>query len=296
MLQLADFSCLLGAAVRGPDLARRASDGRAAQIDRAGPVANSARAARQSTEGDVTDVTIEETEAGEESIPLSEVVYARLRQCLMRAEMKPHERLKVRDLARQMGTSETPVREALFQLAHEGAIEIRPRYYIRVRRLSLEEYTEVRDIRMSLEPMAAERALPHITDADIDQLALTHDALVKAEATGDWSTALQANFDFHFGLYSRSGMPTLTEVLEGLWIRIGPILSELYPDAHPTYAERHQHLNVLDALRARDSFALREAIRMDLFEGGRALRQHLADYAAAQAVEAKGRRRSSGQT
>ena len=211
---------------------------------------------------------------------LSEVVYARLRRALMRAEMKPHQRLKVRDLAQRMGTSETPVREALFQLAHEGAIEIRPRYYIRVRRLTLREYMDIRDIRMSLEPMAAERALPFIDDAIIDELAATHDALIAAEAAQDWPTALQTNFDFHFGLYVRSGMPTLTEVLESLWIRVGPLLSELYPDAHPTYAERHQHLNVLDALRARDAYALRQAIRMDLFEGGRNLRLHLAAHEA----------------
>ncbi|MGR3425047.1 MAG: GntR family transcriptional regulator [Sagittula sp.] len=236
----------------------------------------------------MSELTIE-TE--DEALPLSEIVYAKLRQSLMRAELKPHERLKVRDLAQKMGTSETPVREALFQLAHEGAIEIRPRYYIRVRRLTMAEYTEIRDIRLQLEPLAGERALPHIDDAAIDELAATHEALVAAEASGDWQTALQTNFDFHFGLYTRSGMPTLTEVLEGLWIRIGPVLSELYPDAHPTYSERHQHLNVLDALRARDSYALREAIRMDLMEGGRNLRQHLMDYEEKAAAQATPRRR-----
>lgn len=224
----------------------------------------------------------------EDALPLSEVVYSRLRQSLMRAELRPHERLKVRDLAQKMGTSETPVREALFQLAHEGAIEIRPRYYIRVRRPTAAEYSEIRDIRMQLEPLAAERALPHIDAEAIDRLAATHEALVAAEASGDWQTALETNFEFHFGLYTRSGMPTLTEVLEGLWIRIGPLLSELYPHAHPTYAERHQHLNVLDALRARDAYALREAIRMDLVEGGRALRQHLIE---SEATAAKPRRR-----
>ena len=229
------------------------------------------------------------TEEGEGS--LSELVYGRLRKALMRAEMKPHERLKVRELAQRMGTSETPVREALFQLAHEGAIEIRPRYYIRVRRLSLREYTEIRDIRMNLEPLAAERALPHIDDAFIDQQVATHAALVEAEAAQDWPTALQTNFDFHFGLYTRSGMPTLTEVLEGLWIRIGPLLSELYPNAHPTYAERHQHLNILDALRARDPYSLREAVRMDLFEGGRNLRQYLSDYEAAAETGGRSKRR-----
>lgn len=194
----------------------------------------------------------------------------------MRAELLPLQRLKVRELARTMGTSETPVREALFQLAHEGAIEIKPRYYIRVRRPSLQEYTEIRDIRMMLEPMAAERALPHIDEVVIEELARTHDMLIAAEAASDWPTALQANFDFHFGLYSRSGMAALTGVLEGLWIRIGPLLSELYPNASPSYADRHQHLNVLDALRAGDSYSLREAIRMDLMEGGNNLRRHLA--------------------
>jgi len=238
----------------------------------------------------MNEVTVE-PETGEEALPLSEIVYARLRQSLMRAELKPHERLKVRDLAQQMGTSETPVREALFQLAHEGAIEIRPRYYIRVRRLSLAEYMEIRDIRLQLEPLAGERALPHIDDAVIDGLAATHEALVAAEASGDWRTALQTNFDFHFGLYTRSGMPTLTEVLEGLWIRVGPLLSELYPDNHPTYSERHQHLNVLDALRARDAYALREALRMDLLEGGRNLRQHLVDYESTAAKSTNRRRR-----
>ncbi|AVO38279.1 GntR family transcriptional regulator [Pukyongiella litopenaei] len=229
--------------------------------------------------------------AEQDALSLSEIVYAKLRQSLMRAELKPHERLKVRNLAQQMGTSETPVREALFQLAHEGAIEIRPRYYIRVRRLTFAEYTEIRDIRLQLEPLAAERALPHIDDTVIDELAATHKALVAAEANGDWQTALQMNFDFHFGLYTRSGMPTLTEVLEGLWIRIGPLLSELYPNAHPTYSERHQHLNVLDALRARDAYTLREAIRMDLLEGGKNLRQHLMEYEKAAAVQAETRRR-----
>ena len=54
-------------------------------------------------------------------------------------------------------------------------------------------------------------------------------------------------------------------------MRIGPLLSELYPDAAPSYEDRHQHENVLDALRARDAYSLREAIRLDLLEGGRNL-------------------------
>ncbi len=207
---------------------------------------------------------------------LSDAVYQRLRTALMRAELLPHQRFKVRELAREMGTSETPVREALIQLAHEGAIEIKPRFFIRVRRLSLAEYTEIRDIRLELEPMAAERALGRITAAEIDRLGEIHRTLVNAEETGDWPLALQANFDFHFTIYERSGMATLTEVISDLWVRIGPMLSELYPGAKPTYAEEHQHLAIIDALSRNDAPGLRMAVRMDLIEGGRQLRRHLA--------------------
>ena len=216
------------------------------------------------------------TAAAHSALVLSDGVYERLRAALMRAELRPNHRLKVRDLARQMGTSETPVREALLQLAHDGAVEIKPRFYIRVRRLSLAEYVEIRDIRLELEPMAAERALPRVGPEEIAELEAAHERLVTAEEAGDWPVALEANFDFHFGLYGRSGMTTLTEVLTGLWMRIGPMLSELYPAAKPAYADEHQHLAVLAALRSRDAPALRMAIRMDLIEGGRGLIRHLA--------------------
>lgn len=213
--------------------------------------------------------------AEDETGILSNSVYLRLKEQLMRAELKPHQRLKVRDLAQQMGTSETPVREALIQLSHDGAIEIKPRYFIRVHRVTAQEYEQVRDMRLSLEAMAAERALPHVTAADIDDLTTIHHTLIHAEDTGDWPVALQANFDFHFRLYRKSGLVHVLDVIEALWVHMGPSLSLLYPDAKPTYARRHQHENVIDALRARDSYALRMAIRLDLLEGGARLVERL---------------------
>lgn len=66
-------------------------------------------------------------------------------------------------------------------------------------------------------------------------------------------------------------MPPLIQVLEGLWARVGPMLSQLYPSAPPAYPDGHQHLAILDALRRRDPYALRLAMRLDLIEGGRNL-------------------------
>lgn len=213
--------------------------------------------------------------AGLDDSSLSAQVYRRLRTSLMRAELKPEQRLKVRELALSMGTSETPVREAIMQLAQEGALELKPRHFIRVPRVSRADYLEIRDIRLQLEPLAAERAMRHIGPDELEELAEAHRRLRHAETTADWPTAVRANFDFHFGIYWRSGMPTLITVLESLWIRVGPLLNELYPHAHPTYADRHQHEHVLEALASHDGYNLREAIRQDLLEGGHKLVRHL---------------------
>lgn len=199
----------------------------------------------------------------------SDRVYRQLRERLMRGLLKPHERLRIRDLAAALSTSETPVREAIFQLVRDGALELKPHSYVRVRRLSLAEYAEAREIRLHLEPLAAERALAHVQAADIAALEAAHEKLVVAERTADYETAIVANFDFHFGLYRFSGMTQLIGILENIWTQLGPMLNYLYPDGHPAYDGVHQHLNVLAALRLGDSEALKAAIRDDMIEGGR---------------------------
>jgi len=223
---------------------------------------------------------------------LSSQIYLRLRQELMSARLHPGDRLKIRNLAQQLGTSETPVREALFQLVKDGALEMKPGYYIRVRRISLTEYLELRDIRLVLEPYAAAKALPHIDDAFLKTIEDIHDKLVEAERTKDYPAALQYNYDFHFAVHRKSGMPHLIEMIERLWIQAGPLLSLLYPHGHPTYEGRHQHLNVIAALRARDEAALRRAFEQDLIEGGRKFIEHLAEIESKEAVEEEPSRQS----
>jgi DNA-binding GntR family transcriptional regulator len=200
---------------------------------------------------------------------LASRVYQHLSYQLMSARLKPGERLKIRELSKTLAVSETPVREALLQLVRDGSLEMKEGYYIRVRYLSLAEYLEIRDIRQELEPLAAVRALPHLTKADINGLAETHKKLIKAEQTRAYDDALLHNYDFHLGIYRHSGMPQLIALLEKLWVQVGPMLTFLYPDGHPTYDNRHQHLNIIDALRKKDPVALREAVVMDLLEGGR---------------------------
>jgi len=180
-----------------------------------------------------------------ESPSRSDRVYRQLRERLMRGILKPHQRLRIRELAAALGTSETPVREAIFQLVRDGGLELKPHHYIRVRRLSLAEYFELRDIRLLLEPLAAERALDRIDAAMIESPGNdSQDAQSRPKRTATITARSQANFDFHFGIYLRSGMPQLIDLLGICGSRSGrcSIISIPRPS---DYDGRHQHEHVL---------------------------------------------------
>ncbi|MGY4800259.1 GntR family transcriptional regulator [Teichococcus aerofrigidensis] len=195
-------------------------------------------------------------------------VYEELRTALFEGRMRPGQRLKIRDLAAAMQVSETPVREAVVQLARERALRLEAARSITVAGLSLQQYLELRTIRLELEGLAAEAAALRITPGDLGTLERAHAALAAAEAAEEATAANRANWAFHHTLYAAAAMPELLSLIESIWLRNGPMHAFLYPEARPTYPGRHRHLDIIEGLRARDPEATRAALRADLMEGG----------------------------
>jgi DNA-binding GntR family transcriptional regulator len=216
---------------------------------------------------------------------LNDRVYETLRAALLEGRLRPHQRLKIRDLAATMGVSETPVREAVMQLVRERALTLQTSRSLTVPRLSASQYLELRQIRLELEGLAAARAAGQVSTRDIAALAKLHDRLLKAEETGNAAEAVRSNWHFHARLYEAAAMPELFHLIQGLWLRNGPLLTYLYPHAAPTYPGRHRHLDVLDALRAGDGAGVRAAIQADMIEGGAALLRLLQDLDAGRLSE-----------
>jgi DNA-binding GntR family transcriptional regulator len=207
-------------------------------------------------------------------------VFQELRVALMEGRFRPGHRFKIRELAETMGVSETPIREALMQLVRARALNMQASRSIEVARLSAAQYEELRSIRILLEGLAAERATTRISKADIANLRKYHQLLVAAERGGRWREAVRVNWQFHYTLYKAADAPELFEMIETIWLRNGPMLNMLYPHAPPTYPGRHQHLNVIDGLVARNPEAVKQSIRADLLEGGARLLQLLQDIEA----------------
>lgn len=202
---------------------------------------------------------------------LTSKVYDALRAGLTEGRFWPGYRFKIRELAAAMSVSETPCREALMQLVRERVLDMDAGRSIKAASLTLPQYLELRTVRLELEGMAAEAATRHITAAQLTQLEKLHQALIKAETLGDWPAAVRTNWLFHRAIYAAAQMPELLALIEGIWLRNGPMLNLLYPDAAPSYDGQHQHLAVIEGLRQRQPATVRAAIQADMIEGGRGL-------------------------
>ncbi|MBA4785535.1 MAG: GntR family transcriptional regulator [Rhizobiales bacterium] len=192
----------------------------------------------------------------------------------MHGKLKPGERLRLRPMSARFGISATPMREALLRLVSEKTLALDVRGTVVVPNLSLNELVEIRSIRVDLEGRAAAAAADCATKNDIDALAQIHDEISECHRLEQFERAIVLNTEFHLGLCRAGRLPITYDIVEGLWMRCGPILSHLYDGGLPDW-EPHPHKRVIAALKTRDPAAAYEAIKEDIVRGGQGLLAHV---------------------
>jgi DNA-binding GntR family transcriptional regulator len=199
---------------------------------------------------------------------LSEQVYASIRASLMDGRYEPGERLTIANLAEQLGVSITPVREAIFRLVTERALEMRAATSIQVRSLTPSELREIQLIRHHLEGEAAAQAAVKISDNGLAALEAMQADFTRAAAS-DPLEASRVNREFHFKLAETAQMPMLYATIEGMWAQMGPLihLYHLNTPKRVLSSGDHGHYDLLRALAARDPEASRRAIQADIGVG-----------------------------
>jgi DNA-binding GntR family transcriptional regulator len=193
-------------------------------------------------------------------------VYDSLRDALMSGRFTPGQKLSFRFIAGTLGVSLTPVREAIRRLVAEGAFEMRPSRSVRVPLMTRDKVLELRDIRMAIEGLAAEKAAAVATREQIAGLRRVANELAVARGRGDSATDRQKIREFHFALCAMAGQPTLLRVMEGLWLQTGPYLNLLYPDYIASSRSPGRRLRIIRALQARDGASVRREIEADIGE------------------------------
>ena len=190
-----------------------------------------------------------------------------LKQALLDGSLRPGERLITRELADRFATSPTPVREALLRLTSAGVVEVTRSQAFQVPTLTAERYIEVADIRRQVEGLAGARATDRISDGEVAALRAVNKRLQAAKRTADVPVALAANWAFRQGLYEAARMPVLLDIIERLWLQIGPTLNFLYPQTTSADSEPHTYVMILSALERRNAGAVQAAIERAITAG-----------------------------
>lgn len=195
-----------------------------------------------------------------------ELVYTRLRGAIMVGALAPGEVLTIRGIAGLTGLSPTPVREALRRLASEQAIETLGNRRIRIPPMTAARFDEIVRLRVVLETHAARRALGHVSDVLIGQLARIDARMDEFVTAGRLDDLTIANQAFHRMLYTANPEPAAMPLIESVWLQLGPFQRQVLNGLDGFYHE-DRHKEVLDALRRRDPDALASAIAADIRDG-----------------------------
>lgn len=195
---------------------------------------------------------------------LGEVVYRKISENLVRGKFAPGSRLTIRDLASSLGTSVTPVRDAILRLIQDDALVQKTPREVRVPVLTPEKYCEIRDIRVRLEGLAVARATAKATPEDIADLWRLIEKNEIALKERRWQDALECNQMFHYAFAEIAQMQSLSLILGKLWLRMGPLIAGAYE--HGGRKMIDDHYTIMKAIEARDAEAAEAAIARDIMD------------------------------
>ena len=186
---------------------------------------------------------------------LADQVKDRLLQDILSGRYPPDSRIVETRVARDLGTSQAPVREALRGLEALGVVEILPFRGARVRRPSREELLEAYAVRYELEALGARLGVPRMTDEDLRELEELGDEMQRSAADGDRHAVAVADASFHARMLQVSGNATLERVWRSLEPFSRTYITLVVPGADPHWSA-DLHVPILAALRERDAEAV----------------------------------------
>lgn len=192
---------------------------------------------------------------------ISDQVYDLLRQAIVEGDLAPNERVVESEIARRLGVSQAPVREAVKQLAREGLLVHVPRRGNFVVEISQQDAEYARQVREPLERLAGSLAAARVTEDDLAELDQLVEEMHRAVKAGDVSRFRDADIAFHSRVVQVAGNPFLSrmwEVLEPSLRALRAIADPLFEGDWSAMADEHGRLVTLlrsDPGKAADALA-----------------------------------------
>ncbi|MFF0128489.1 GntR family transcriptional regulator [Streptomyces mirabilis] len=186
-----------------------------------------------------------------------------LRTALVAGELAPGQVYSAPVLGERFGVSATPVREAMQQLALEGAVEVVPNRGFRVVRRGTRELAELAEIRALLEVPVVLRLARTVPAARWAELRPLAEAAARAASAGCRATYAECDRAFHHAMLALAGNDQLVQIADDLHRRAQwPLVGGPVPRGRADLmADAAEHLALLDALTAQDLPAVQSLVR-----------------------------------
>lgn len=203
----------------------------------------------------------------------TERVTDELKALIISGELEPSARLRADALAKRMGTSRTPVREALLVLEREGLVENLPNRGAIVRSFDAADLLDLYEVRSVLEPHSAGRAAERMREEDIERLVQICD---EAEALEDENSErlerqIALNMEFHAVIANAAESPRLLEAMRGIASIPIDFRTAFWASEEHRIRSLFFHREILRAIGSRDRELATIGMRMHIVQAHRFL-------------------------
>ena len=204
-----------------------------------------------------TRIRIEETE----ELSLREAVYQTLRKAILTGRFSPNERLTEVQLGELLGTSRTPIREALRKLELEGLVVIIPRSGARVAPITAKQLKDVLEVRRTLDVLAAQLACRRITEEQKLRLEAAAREFEDSVSSRDKTRIAKADVSFHEIIAEAADNGKLVQILNSLADQIYRYRYEYIKDDNSYNRLIEEHWALFHGIADKDEAAAAETAR-----------------------------------
>jgi DNA-binding GntR family transcriptional regulator len=192
---------------------------------------------------------------------MAEYALEQLREAIILGELAAGTPLRLDELARSLGMSISPIREAVRQLEALGLAKHVPHQGARVLEFDIDELQDLFEVRLALESLAVRRAAERFTDGESAVARAELERFDEASAAGDVRGTLRAHTKFHFTLYEASQSPWLVALIRPAWHRSERFRPALLATAgEPQKRHREFDERLLSACAEHDPAAAAQAL------------------------------------
>jgi DNA-binding GntR family transcriptional regulator len=179
-----------------------------------------------------------------------------LRRAIMAGELEPGQRVREVHIAQQMGISRPTLREAIYQLIHEGLLEQEPYRGVVVASIDSKFIADVADVRVALETLAAKAIAADPDGSRKETVTQAWQAYQAAHATQNPERLHQAHLDLHRSIWIASENAVLKRIWPTVEAQINAAISvDEVTRADPERA-LHLHGRLIDAVVSGDRGAI----------------------------------------